>query len=128
MTRSVPPFVFASALCLLLALAGVGVAQDSARGDQANLGSRLFNQSCSVCHLQQQLGTKTYAPALSQDTLGGKADAIHEIISNGTPNMPGFKIQFTPTQIDAIVAYIKTVPVAAVAPQTGKSHGPGEPD
>ncbi len=128
MKRSIPPFVFAAALSVPLGLLGVAVAQDNAHGDQTNLGSRLFNQSCSVCHLQMQLGTKTYAPALSQDTLGGKADAMHEIISNGTPNMPGFGTQFTPAQIDAIVAYIKTIPVAAAAPQTNKPHGPGEPD
>ena len=35
---------------------------------------------------------------------------MREVISNGTPRMPGFKHHFEPAQIDAIVAYLKTVP------------------
>ena len=35
---------------------------------------------------------------------------MREVISNGTPRMPGFKYHFEPTQIDAIVAYLKTIP------------------
>jgi mono/diheme cytochrome c family protein len=35
---------------------------------------------------------------------------MREFISNGTARMPGFKLQFEPTQINAIVAYLKTVP------------------
>ena len=120
-------FMLASALSLL-AVSDAAIAQDSTRDDQGNLGARLFNQSCSVCHLKQQLGTNTYAPALSQDTLGGKADIMREVITNGTPRMPGFKIQYTPAQIDAIVGYLKTIPVAAAATPTTKARGPGEPD
>ena len=33
-----------------------------------------------------------------------------EVISNGTPRMPGFKYHFEPTQIEAIVAFRKTIP------------------
>jgi mono/diheme cytochrome c family protein len=35
---------------------------------------------------------------------------MREVISNGTPRMPGFKYHFEPTQIEAIVAYLKTIP------------------
>jgi mono/diheme cytochrome c family protein len=35
---------------------------------------------------------------------------MREVISNGTPRMPGFKYHFEPAQIDAIVAYLKTIP------------------
>lgn len=94
----------------ILALTAPAAAQGGGLDDQQQLGSRLFNQSCVVCHLKQQIGTTTYAPALSKDTLGGKANVIHDVIENGTPHMPSFKIQFSPPQIDAIVAYIKTVP------------------
>ena len=121
-------FVFASVLALVLVGPKVAVAQDSPRSDQQIVGERLFNQSCVVCHKIPQLGATAYAPALSMNTLGGKADVIHETISNGTPRMPGFKIQFTPTQIDAIVAYIKTIPAAPTPPPPGKAKGAGEPD
>ena len=40
-----------------------------------------------------------------------------EVISNGTPRMPGFKYHFEPAQIEAIVAYLRTIPPpSAVAP------------
>ena len=35
-------------------------------------GRQLFGQSCAVCHLKQQLGAATYAPPLSNASLGGQ--------------------------------------------------------
>jgi len=104
------------------------VAAQPASGDgQRLLGLRLFNQSCRVCHTKPTLLSGLYGPALSMNTLGGNADAIRAFISNGTARMPGFKYDFTPAQIDAIVAYVKTRPVTAqAAPAPAKaSNSPG---
>jgi mono/diheme cytochrome c family protein len=103
-------------LPILLAASQVAIAQD---GGQQKLGMRLFNQSCRVCHTKPQLTSPQYAPVLSANTLGGNADTMRQVISNGTPRMPGFKYDFKPEQIDAIIAYIKTLPAptdAAPAP------------
>ena len=98
-------------------------------GDQQLLGMRLFNQSCRVCHTKPQLTSPQYGPALSKETLGGRADIIREVISNGTPRMPGFKYTLKPAEIDAVVAYIKTIPApAAAAPAAGKANASGEAD
>lgn len=118
------------ALTVACALAGLplGVTAQPAGGSgQALLGLRLFNQSCRVCHTKPTLLSGIYGPALSKNTLGGNAQAIHAFISNGTARMPGFKYDFTPTQIDAITAYIKTIPAPAqIAPATAKpSNSPG---
>jgi mono/diheme cytochrome c family protein len=100
-----------------------------AGNDQDLLGMRLFNQSCRVCHTKPQLVSPQYAPVLSMNTLGGKADVIREVISNGTPRMPGFKYDFKPAEIDAIVAYIKTIPAPeAVAPAAGKAGASRDAD
>jgi len=80
--------------------------------DQQLLGMRLFNQSCRVCHTKPQFNSPLYGPALSRASAGGQDATMRGIISNGTPRMPGFKHQFQPAQIDAIVAYLKTVPPA----------------
>jgi mono/diheme cytochrome c family protein len=80
------------------------------------LGMRLFNQSCRVCHTKPQMTSPQYGPVLSKDSLGGKEGVMRETISNGTPRMPGFKYHFEPAQIDAIVAYIKTIPAPSAAP------------
>ncbi len=98
-------------------------------GDQQLLGMRLFNQSCRVCHTKPQLTSPQYGPVLSMNTLGGRADIIREVISNGTPRMPGFKYTLKPAEIDAVVAYIKTIPApAAAAPAAGNANASGEAD
>ena len=79
---------------------------------QQTQGRNLFNQSCMVCHVKLQITSPAkYGPDLSQNALGGQEAVMREVISNGTPNMPGFKYHFESDQIDAIVAYLKTLPV-----------------
>jgi mono/diheme cytochrome c family protein len=90
------------------------------------LGQHLFNQSCRVCHAKPQFNSAQYGPALSKDSASGNAGAMREVIANGTPRMPGFRHHFKPDQIDAIVAYLKTVaPVATPSAPTPSRSGPG---
>ncbi len=80
-------------------------------------GRNLFNQSCMVCHVKLQITSPAkYGPDLSAKALGGQETLMREVISNGTPNMPGFKYHFAPDQIDAIVAYLKALPAPAPSP------------
>ncbi len=81
-------------------------------------GLRLFSQSCGVCHTQIQQRTRQYGPVLSRETLGGDEEAMRDYIGTGTPRMPGFRFNFKPAQINAIVQYIKTIP-----PQPATSAG-----
>jgi mono/diheme cytochrome c family protein len=76
-------------------------------------GMRHFNQSCRVCHTKPQMTSPQYAPVLSRASLGGQEEALRVFIANGTPRMPGFKYHFKPAEIDAIMAYIKTIPQPA---------------
>jgi mono/diheme cytochrome c family protein len=106
----------AGVLCLLLA-AGIqaAAAQPFPAADaltpQQVQGRNLFNQSCMVCHVKLQITSPAkYGPDLSKDALNGDAAVMREVISDGTPNMPGFKYHFEPDQIDAIVAYLKALP------------------
>jgi len=79
-------------------------------------GRNLFNQSCMVCHVKLQITSPAkYGPDLSKNVLGGQEALMREIISSGTPNMPGFKYHFEPDQIDAIVAYLKVLPGPAAS-------------
>jgi mono/diheme cytochrome c family protein len=124
MKRSVPAlFLFGAVV-----VCPIGVAAEPAgASSQELLGLRLFNQSCRVCHTKPTLLSAQYGPVLSMNTLGGSADAMRAIIGNGTARMPGFKYDFKPEQIDAIVAYIKTIPTPALtAPVAGKAaNAPG---
>jgi mono/diheme cytochrome c family protein len=89
----------------------------SLNGEQ-HQGWLLTLQYCALCHTRTNLhSTTTIGPILSRESGGGRDDVLRQVIADGTPNMPGFKLQFEPAQIDAIVAYLKTVP-----PQAAKSQ------
>jgi mono/diheme cytochrome c family protein len=110
----------AAALALLLAWPLVAAAQSdpSALNEKELAGMRLFNQSCRVCHTKPLLTAPAqYGPVLSKESLGGDEAALHDFIASGTPRRPGFKITYSPGQIDAIVAYLKTVPPQGAAPK-----------
>jgi mono/diheme cytochrome c family protein len=100
-------------LALALSLVGASAQQgsgDLVLDDKQLLGMRLFNQSCRVCHTKPQMVSPLYGPELSQNSLGGQEGVMREVISNGTPRMPGFKYHFEAAQIEAIVAFLKTIP------------------
>jgi mono/diheme cytochrome c family protein len=106
----------ALAVLMLLSWAPAGSSAEQASGheklnDTEQLGRRLFGQSCGVCHTKPTLTSGLYGPALSKESLGGQEDVMIQVISNGTPRMPGFRHHFDAAQITAIVAYVKTLPV-----------------
>ena len=81
--------------------------------DTQRHGRQLLAQSCGVCHLPPSLGAKTYGPPLNKAAGNGDDDIMREYITNGTPRMPAFKLFLKPADIDAIIAYVRTVPAAA---------------
>jgi mono/diheme cytochrome c family protein len=103
------------ALFLLTALPQAAPAQTQLN-DTQKLGQRLFEQSCGICHTRPTLVSGLYGPALSKEAAGGREDVVRDVISNGTPRMPGFKYTYDASQIAAIAAYLQLMPVAAAAP------------
>ncbi|MBX9773996.1 MAG: cytochrome c [Xanthobacteraceae bacterium] len=109
---------------LLLALTQVApsdtVSAQGAAPAGANLsavereGWLLTLQYCALCHTRTNLhSTTTIGPILSRETAGGRDDVLRQVIADGTPNMPGFKLMLEPAQIAAIAAYLRTVPPQA---------------
>ena len=106
----------AAVLVLLLTVWTQGAAAQQAAetlNDTQSLGRQVFAQSCGVCHLPPAINARTYGPGLSKDTAGGSDDVIRGVISEGTPRMPAFKHYLQRAEIDAIIAYLKTVPPTA---------------
>ena len=77
--------------------------------DVQKLGHRIFEQRCGICHAPARPGFQMYGPALYKDLVNGNEDAIKEMIRTGTAKMPGFRFGLEPSEIDAIVEYLKTV-------------------
>jgi mono/diheme cytochrome c family protein len=101
-----------AALVLLAAGSFPAAAQQSGPvlDSQQLEGLRHFNQACRVCHTKPQMASPQYAPVLNGASLGGSEAAMRVHIAKGTERMPGFRYHFKPAEIDAIVAYLKSVP------------------
>jgi mono/diheme cytochrome c family protein len=104
-------------LALLLVLAAATPAVHAQRNDLNEtqlLGRQVFAQSCGICHLQPSLGVKTYGPMLNKAATAGNDEVMRAFIVNGTDRMPAFKYYLKPAEIDAIIAYLRTVPAPDV--------------
>ena len=118
-----------STLLLMLA-AATPAAYAQQTGSDLNatqlLGRQVFAQSCGICHLQPSLGVKTFGPLLNKASAAGNDEVMRVFIVNGTDRMPAFKYYLKPAEIDAIIAYLRTVPVPALSganePKTGASR------
>ena len=113
-----------STLLLVLAAAAPAAYAQQAGSDLNEtqlLGRQVFAQSCGICHLQPSLGVKTYGPLLNKAAAAGNDEVLRAFIVNGTDRMPSFKYYLKPAEIDAVIAYLRTVPVpAAPAPNAQK--------
>ena len=113
------------ALCMLgcsSALAQPFPAEDTLDA-RAKAGRALFTQSCVVCHVKTQITAGAhFGPDLSGASLGGNEEVLRQFIAKGTPRMPGFQYQFAPAQIDALVAYVRSLPPPR--PAAGKEEKP----
>ena len=77
--------------------------------DAQRQGAYLFKQRCNVCHALDMEGTIRYGPPLSKQTLQGDEDSVRKQIQDGSPRMPGFRYGLQPSEIDAIIDYLKTL-------------------
>jgi mono/diheme cytochrome c family protein len=103
-------------------LVGLPAAAHAQSADSQLAGERLFRQHCSVCHLKPSIVNNAFGPALSKESVEGKEAALKEFIAKGTPRMPGFQYTLKPTQVDAVLAYLKTVPAPAAQPAAGAAR------
>ena len=82
-----------------------------ARTDEQILGERIFVQRCALCHdpLGQPAG-RTIGPWLNAATVKTRGEEALTFISTGIRGMPGWQYTLAPTQIYAVLEYLKTIP------------------
>jgi mono/diheme cytochrome c family protein len=110
-------------LLVLAASAPAAYAQQTNLNETQLLGRQVFAQSCGICHLQPSLGVKTYGPMLSKAATAGNDEVMRAFIVNGTDRMPAFKYYLKPAEIEAIIAYVRTVPVPAAPASNTQKQG-----
>lgn len=112
--RSAAAACFAACAIASMPLARAQQAEGALDATQS-LGRQVFAQSCGICHLQPSMGVKTYGPRLDKAAANGSDEVMRAFILNGSERMPAFKYYLKPAEIDAIIAYVRTLP-APVAP------------
>ena len=107
-------FAACAGFVLMLMSSSTGWAQsnDGNLSERQLRGRQLLAQSCGVCHLTPSMNQKTYGPPLNKASGNGNNDILRTFIMEGTPRMPAFKHYLKAPEIDAIIDYVRTVPVA----------------
>jgi len=118
----------ALSLSLVLSTPALALAQQvaSTAPGASSSGHRLFVQSCAVCHLKPSPVAETYGPALSKETVEGREGDVRDFIRTGSERMPGFRYSLDAAEIDAIIAYLATVPPPPAAPAKPAATRQGE--
>jgi mono/diheme cytochrome c family protein len=114
-----------AAIVLALA-AALGASSAHAAGSAAR-GLKIAQRNCSQCHAIGPKGESRNAAAPPFRTLSQRypiemlEEALAEGMLTGHPEMPEFR--FSPSEIDDLIAYLKSVQVDAQARLAPPSHG-----
>lgn len=85
-------------------------------------GREIITQNCNICHLPQSYGSQqTYGPLLNRASANGDDALMKTVIENGLVKMPGWKYTLNASQINDVIAYIKTLPVPPPPPAAAKA-------
>ena len=117
MSRTIPLLLL---FLTFAASSGAQKANDTLTAQQRQ-GRQIVAQACAVCHLPSGPGAKTWGPALNKSTLPDDDETIRQNILEGNSRMPGFKYFLQPSQVDAIVAYLRTIPAPSRPAQSTQS-------
>ena len=87
----------------------------SAGAGPAQRGEAWFYQRCSLCHMGRTVKDDVYqpmGPLLNGVLKGASPDrekVVRAQIQRGSPRMPGFEYTFTPSEVEELIAYMKTL-------------------
>ncbi len=102
-------------LTALFSLAFEPVPAEATLSEVELAGKKLFLQRCSVCHLPplnvpQDPDPQPFGPQLNGYVQGTETEMrARQAIRVGTWRMPGFQYGLEPDEIDALIAYLKTL-------------------
>ena len=84
-----------------------------AAGDPA-AGKQLYAQNCQICHQANRQGMPPLIPSLEGIVAKVGAPKIHQVVTDGIPTakppMPAFAGKFSASDMDNLIAFLKTKP------------------
>jgi len=115
-------WLFLVAMAVALPLATISYARGAALSPEASAGKKLFDQNCTLCHIPTSTQTKigpglkgvlknkelpySHRPA----TVANVREQIEKGNAQGKPMpMPPFGSKLSATQINDVIAYLKTL-------------------
>jgi mono/diheme cytochrome c family protein len=99
-----------TALLLILLAAGAQSASAQTLTPQQAHGRQILTQNCNICHLPQNPGSATYGPRLSKTSANGDDMLMKQVIHTGLVKMPGWRYALKDSDIDDVIAYVRTLP------------------
>ena len=94
---------------LLCGLCAFATAGDTNASSAALTANPIYQKDCAKCHGKTAGGRHFGGPALiSEKAASASVDGLHNIITNGKGHMPKFSGKLTDSEVDALVAQIKT--------------------
>ena len=109
---------------LVTALPLAASAQQSLTPQQAH-GRMILTQNCNICHLPQSPGSATYGPRLSKSSANGDDNLMRQVIQTGLVNMPGWRYTLSDSDINDVIAYVRTLPEPPPPTTRGEAGGGG---
>jgi mono/diheme cytochrome c family protein len=111
------------ALLIFLLASGAQAASAQNLTPQQAHGRQILTQNCNVCHLPQSPGSATYGPRLSKSSTNGDDALMKQVIQTGLVKMPGWRYALKDSDIDDVIAYVRTLPEPP--PPTTRTGGLG---
>jgi mono/diheme cytochrome c family protein len=78
-------------------------------------GEAWFYQRCSLCHMGRIVKDDTFEPmaprldGVLKSATPEREKAVRQFIQQGSLRMPGFRYNFTPSEFEELMAYLKTL-------------------
>ncbi|HEY4264311.1 MAG TPA: cytochrome c [Micropepsaceae bacterium] len=99
-----------AALFVFLLASGAQAASAQSLTPQQAHGRQILTQNCNICHLPQNPGSATYGPRLSKSSANGDDKLMKQVIQTGLVKMPGWRYALKDSDIDDVIAYVRTLP------------------
>jgi mono/diheme cytochrome c family protein len=100
--------IASTTIALCCSRSGLTQTAPTKSSNKVHAGQEVFTQKCFQCHSVAE-GQVRFGPSLYHVTHSKTPTEIRVIISNGKGKMPPFKESLTKENVDALIAYVRSL-------------------